>query len=116
MSEPQSGTEDRIEGAVLSNGKNGDAPTIGRPPAAILVVDDNAAARLAVCAMLAPLGHAVVEADSGLAALRAVEHQTFAVILMDVRMPIMDGYETANLIRARTGPGSRRSSSSRRSE
>ena len=79
--------------------------TAVRPPAAILVVDDNAAARLAVCAMLAPLGHAVVEADSGRVALRAVEHQTFAVILMDVRMPIMDGYETANLIRARTGPG-----------
>ena len=50
--------------------------------------------------MLAPLGHDVVEADSGRAALRAVLRQTFAVILMDVRMPTMDGYETAKLIRA----------------
>jgi putative two-component system response regulator len=72
-----------------------DAPS----PAAVLVVDDNAGKRLAVRAMLAPLGHVVVEADSGRAALDAVEQQSFAVILMDVRMPILDGYETAKRIR-----------------
>jgi diguanylate cyclase (GGDEF)-like protein/PAS domain S-box-containing protein len=68
----------------------------------VLVVDDNPAERLAVRAMLAPLGHAVVEADSGRAALRAVLRQNFAVILMDVRMPTLDGYETAALIRQRS--------------
>ena len=68
----------------------------------MLVVDDNPAKRLAVRAMLAPLGHLVVEADSGRAALRAVLRQNFAVILMDVRMPTLDGYETARLIRQRT--------------
>ena len=73
-----------------------------RPQAAILVVDDNPSERLAVQAMLAPLGHAVVEADSGRAALRAVLRQNFAVILMDVRMPSLDGYETAALIRQRS--------------
>jgi diguanylate cyclase (GGDEF)-like protein/PAS domain S-box-containing protein len=52
--------------------------------------------------MLAPLGHAVTEADSGRAALRAVLGQTFAMILMDVRMPSLDGYETARLIRQRS--------------
>ena len=62
----------------------------------MLVVDDNPAERLAVRAMLAPLGHPVVEADSGRAALRAVLRQNFAVILMDVRMPTLDGYETAD--------------------
>jgi diguanylate cyclase (GGDEF)-like protein/PAS domain S-box-containing protein len=73
------------------------------PPAgAVLVVDDNAATRLALRAMLTPLGHAVVEADSGRAALRAVLAQDFAVILMDVRMPALDGYETAKLIRQRS--------------
>jgi diguanylate cyclase (GGDEF)-like protein/PAS domain S-box-containing protein len=70
--------------------------------AAVLVVDDDAGKRLAVRAMLAPLGHAIVEADSGRAALRAVLRQAFAVILMDVRMPILDGYETAKLIRLRS--------------
>ena len=72
------------------------------PGAAVLVVDDDAGKRLAIQAMLAPLGYAVVEADSGRAALRAVLRQPFAVILMDVRMPTLDGYETAKLIRQRT--------------
>jgi diguanylate cyclase (GGDEF)-like protein/PAS domain S-box-containing protein len=79
-----------------------ETPDAAFPGAAVLVVDDNAAKRLAVRAMLAPLGHAVVEADSGRAALRAVMSQTFAVILMDVRMPTLDGYETAKLIRQRS--------------
>ncbi|MEA2638276.1 MAG: hypothetical protein QOE18_1333 [Chloroflexota bacterium] len=66
---------------------------------AILVVDDNPAKRMAVRAMLTPLGHTVVEVDSGREALRAVLRDTFAVILMDVRMPTLDGFETAKLIR-----------------
>jgi putative two-component system response regulator len=53
-----------------------------------LVVDEDAASRLAMQAMLAPLGYDIVEADSGRAALEAVLRQQFAVILMDVRMPI----------------------------
>lgn len=68
---------------------------------AILVVDDNAAKRIAVRAMLAPLGYGVVEVDSGREALRAVLRGTFALILMDVRMPTLDGFETAKLIRQR---------------
>jgi diguanylate cyclase (GGDEF)-like protein/PAS domain S-box-containing protein len=72
-----------------------------RPPPAILLVNDRESQRLATRAMLAPLGLVVVEADSGRAALRAVLRQTFALILMDVRMPGMDGYETAGLIRER---------------
>ena len=78
-----------------------EASDTARPPPAILLVNDREAQRLATRAMLAPLGLVVVEADSGRAALRAVLHQTFALILMDVRMPGMDGYETASLIRER---------------
>jgi diguanylate cyclase (GGDEF)-like protein len=69
--------------------------------AAVLVVDDNPAKRLALRAVLAPLGHPIVEAASGGAALRCVMAQDFAVILLDVRMPRMDGFETAALIRTR---------------
>ena len=76
-----------------------DAPVAPAGPAAVLVVDDNAGKRLALRAMLAPLGHDVVEVDSGRAAVRAVAQHTFAVVLMDVVMPIMDGYETARVIR-----------------
>lgn len=68
---------------------------------AILVVNDSDAQRTAIRAMLAPLGLAVIEADSGRAALRATERQTFALILMDVRMPTMDGFDATKLIRER---------------
>jgi two-component system, sensor histidine kinase and response regulator len=67
----------------------------------ILVVDDNFAKRLALKAVLGPLGHPIIEADSGLAALRCVMAEEFAVILLDVCMPTMDGFETAALIRQR---------------
>ena len=81
---------------------------VGDPPAEsphwavpILVIDDTAAKRTAMKALLAPLGYRVVEADSGAAGLRCVMAENFAVILLDVRMPIMDGFETAAMIRLR---------------
>jgi diguanylate cyclase (GGDEF)-like protein len=77
------------------------AEAAAEPPVAILLVDDNAAKRLALKAVLTPLGHPIVEADSGLGALRCVMAQDFAVILLDVCMPTMDGFETAALIRKR---------------
>ncbi len=52
-------------------------------------------------AALAPLGLRIVEADSGVAALRCVMEEDFAVILLDVNMPEMDGFETAELLRER---------------
>ena len=67
----------------------------------MLIVDDDPRKRLALKSVLAPLGYSIVEADSGFAALRCVMDQDFAVILLDVRMPIMDGFETASLIRER---------------
>jgi diguanylate cyclase (GGDEF)-like protein/PAS domain S-box-containing protein len=74
---------------------------VERSPPSVLIVNDHHGQRVATRAMLAPLGLDIVEADSGRAALRAVLRQTFALILMDVRMPEMDGYETAKLIRQR---------------
>ncbi|WP_165067068.1 sensor histidine kinase [Marisediminicola senii] len=67
----------------------------------ILIVDDDSSKRFALKAALQPLGYTVVEADSGYAALRCAMTQDFAVILLDVRMPIMDGFETAQLLRQR---------------
>jgi diguanylate cyclase (GGDEF)-like protein/PAS domain S-box-containing protein len=84
-------------------------PVIGAPGTAsapaILIVDDNSVKRVALRAMLAPLGHAIVEVDSGHAALHALLHQTFALILMDVRMPTLDGFETAKLCRKQARGG-----------
>ena len=51
--------------------------------------------------MLAPLGVPVVTATSGRNALRLLLEHDFAVILLDVRMPGMDGIETARLIKSR---------------
>ena len=67
----------------------------------VLIVDDSRAKRLSLKAVLAPLGYQIVEAESGLAALRHLMVQDFAVILMDVRMPVMDGFETAHMVRQR---------------
>ncbi len=67
----------------------------------ILVVDDNAAKRQALSAVLEELGQNVVLAASGHDALRSLLVEDYAVILMDVQMPIMDGFETAALIRSR---------------
>jgi diguanylate cyclase (GGDEF)-like protein/PAS domain S-box-containing protein len=67
----------------------------------VLIVDDDDSKRLAIRAVLAPLAVRVVEASSGREALRAVMREAFALILMDVRMPTLDGYETARLIRER---------------
>ena len=70
-------------------------------PVAVLIVDDDPTKRLALKAVLAPLGYSLVEADSGRAALRCLLAQDFAVILLDVLMPGMNGFETAALIRQR---------------
>ena len=67
----------------------------------VLLVDDDPTKRFALKTVLAPLGETVVEASSGADALRQLLRQEFAVILLDVRMPIMDGFETAQLIRQR---------------
>jgi PAS domain S-box-containing protein len=67
----------------------------------ILLVDDRADKMLALDAILESLGQNVVQARSGKEALRQLLKQDFAVILLDVSMPGMDGFETAALIRQR---------------
>ncbi len=76
-------------------------PVLTETKADILLVDDDATKRFALKATLAPLDQNVVEAASGPDALRQLLKQDFAVILLDVRMPGMDGFEAAQLIRQR---------------
>jgi len=72
------------------------APRKGR----ILIVDDDDRNLLALSEVLSPIA-AVATASSGKDALRLLLKEEFAVILLDVFMPGMDGYETAALIRER---------------
>jgi PAS domain S-box-containing protein len=70
-------------------------------PAKILLVDDDAKSLMAMETLLAGPGRHIIKADSGQEALRQALRHEFAVILLDVRMPRVDGFETAELIRQR---------------
>src|SRR5439155_2520377 len=69
--------------------------------ASILIVDDNRANLIAMQEVLSNLGTRLVAASSGEEALRKVLEEDFAAILLDVRMPGIDGFTTASMIRER---------------
>jgi hypothetical protein len=81
-------------------------PLTAPPPATadrieVLLVDDTPEKLLALEAALSELDVQIVKAYSGREALRLVLQRDFAVILLDVNMPAMDGFETAQLLRQR---------------
>src|SRR5690349_21017791 len=77
-------------------------PDAGAPLSAkVLIVDDDERNAFAAIQALESLGHELVVARSGDEALRHILKDDFAVILLDLHMPGMDGYETASLIRQR---------------
>jgi PAS domain S-box-containing protein len=76
-------------------------PTLEKEEVSILVVDDEPKNLLAVEAVLSVLGGTVVTASSGREALRHLLARDFALILMDVQMPELDGFQTAAVIRQR---------------
>ena len=67
-------------------------------PVNILLVDDQPGRLLTYRAILEPLGERLVEASSGMEALKCLMEEEFALILLDVNMPGMDGFETASMI------------------
>ena len=73
----------------------------GESQATILLVDDRPANLLALEAILGGLGHRLVQATSGEEALKRLLSEDVSLILLDVQMPGMDGYETASHIKSR---------------
>ena len=67
----------------------------------ILIVDDRPENLLTLEAILEPLGQRLVRASSGEEALRKLLKHDFAVVMLDVQMPGMNGFETAQLIKSR---------------
>src|SRR5712691_1811076 len=82
-------------------GEISSTPVRPKTTVGVLIVDDDATKRFALRTILAPLDEDIVEASSGADALRQLLRKEFAVILLDVRMPIMDGFEAAQLVRQR---------------
>jgi signal transduction histidine kinase/FixJ family two-component response regulator len=80
---------------VSRAGTETSSPTRAR----VLLVDDQPANLLALEALLAPLGQEIVCASSGEAALAEVASRDFAVIVLDVNMPRLDGFATARLMK-----------------
>ncbi|CAO5245757.1 response regulator [Frankia sp. AgKG'84/4] len=83
----------------FADGEGG--PTAERPRSKILLVDDRADNLMALEAILASLDQDLVTASSGEEALKRLLVDDFAVILLDVQMPGMDGFETAHRIKQR---------------
>ena len=71
------------------------------PPVRILLVDDNPANLLALEGVLEPLAQELVRAQSGAEALEKLSERDFALVLMDVHMPVLDGFQTVEAIRKR---------------
>lgn len=87
--------------ALRSNGSLREPLSPDGIPASILVVDDSPAKQKAIVSIVSRMGLDVTTASSGREALRLLLKQDFAVILLDVKMPVMDGFETATLIHGR---------------
>lgn len=101
---------ERQESAVVPAGASAartDVHAASEPPpnasaleAAVLLVDDTLSNLLGLEAVLEPLGHRLVRAQSGEEAIARMLEQDFAVVLLDVQMPGLDGYETAARIKS----------------
>lgn len=78
-------------------------PAASAPPTQlnVLLVEDNAVNRSVIEAMLQSLGHRVICASDGQQAIDLLAHEPISLVLMDCRLPVLDGYQTSRLIRQR---------------
>ena len=88
-----------VSSAVVSSAPEGTSVPGASSP--ILLVDDREENLIALEAVVEQLGHPVIKAMSGMEALRVLLQEDVAVILLDVQMPELDGFETAAHIKRR---------------
>ncbi|KAK4389021.1 Histidine kinase [Sesamum angolense] len=99
-------THEEIDRASeCSSSNNAEIPTAELKPK-ILLVEDNKINVMVTKSMMKQLGHNVVVVNNGAEALRAVQRQSYDLILMDVCMPVMDGLQATRLIRSFEETGS----------
>ena len=84
--------------AASMNATGADGTYVPQAPVKILLVDDQPGRLLTYRTILEPLNETLVSVSSGMEALKRLMDDDFAVILLDVNMPEMDGFETASLI------------------
>jgi signal transduction histidine kinase/CheY-like chemotaxis protein len=84
------------------------AATPGAAGLEVLLVEDNCVNQRVGQLMIERLGHRVTLAGNGSQALQALEERDFDLVLMDLQMPVMDGFEATALIRAREASGAPR--------
>ncbi|HEU5375969.1 MAG TPA: response regulator [Ktedonobacteraceae bacterium] len=73
------------------------------PAPTILIIENEASNRILIERVLSTRGYRCISASNGLEALNILEHERVQLILTDLSMPVMDGYRTTQLIRARPG-------------
>jgi CheY-like chemotaxis protein len=101
-SEPGQGTVFTIElpAAEMESGASDEpVPLEAMASLSVLVIDDESPVRETLADMLEALGHQVVLAEGGQAALKKMPHHSFDLVFTDLAMPEMDGWETAREIR-----------------
>ncbi|HWF46469.1 MAG TPA: ATP-binding protein [Bryobacteraceae bacterium] len=86
---------------IAANSQDAAVPAERADRVKLLLCDDDRNNLLALQAVLQPLGQELILAESGTAALRLCLENDFAAILLDVRMPEIDGFDIAELIRSR---------------
>ncbi len=90
----------RALGRVAPEASSGEAPPQGTvQPLRILLAEDNAVNQKVAVRLLEKRGHSVAVASTGAEALESLKHETFDLILMDIQMPVMNGYDAARAIR-----------------
>ncbi|MBD2162926.1 two-component system response regulator [Calothrix membranacea FACHB-236] len=99
LKEEQNCNSDELSDSTTlkTQGSQGNSPVLDLPK--ILVVDDHAASRMTAVALLAMEGYEVIEADSGAMAVEIVKEKQPDLILLDVMMPGMDGFEVCQILK-----------------